>query len=269
MTKIAFIGAGAMAEAVVSGLVNQQYVKNEQIFVTNRENEERLTYFRNKYGVKTTVNKQDILTGANIVFIATKPYDIESALIDIRPYVSSNQLFISVVAGISTEQIKQYLQVDAPIIRSMPNTSASIGLSATAIAKGELAEDTHIETAREIFTSIGSVVEVEENDMHIVTAISGSGPAYIYYLVEAMEAVAVEEGLSEEVAKTLIDQTIIGAGNMLKQSGEAASTLRENVTSPNGTTAAGLDTLLQYKFQDAIKACVKSAKNRSIELGTE
>lgn len=269
MNKIAFIGAGAMAEAVVSGLVSKNYVKSNMVYVTNKENEERLNHFQNKYHVMTTTDKETALKDAKIVFIATKPYDIEKALIDVRPYINHQQLFISVVAGISTDQIQKMLQIDAPIIRSMPNTSASIGYSATAIAKGKFATNDHINIAEEIFSSIGKTVEVKEEEMHIVTAISGSGPAYIYYLVEAMQEVAVEEGLAPEVAEVLINQTIIGAGNMLENTSESVSTLRENVTSPNGTTQAGLETLKAHQFQEAIKSCVKSAKQRSIELGKE
>lgn len=269
MKKIAFIGAGAMAEAVIAGLVNKQFVQSEQIFVTNKENETRLEEIKNKYGVSVSTNKESVLSDTEVVFIATKPYDIESALLDIKDYVKPNQLFISVVAGISTAFIAKTLDISVPIIRSMPNTSATIGLSATAIAKGKKATDHHVQIARDIFSAIGTVSVVEEEQMHIVTAISGSGPAYIYYLVEAMQEVAEAEGLSTEVAKQLINQTIVGAGAMLSQATEPVHQLRENVTSPNGTTAAGIDTLSNYQFQDAMKACVTSAKNRSIALGKE
>src|SRR5699024_5070807 len=123
--------------------------------------------------------------------------------------------------------------------------------------------------AKELFEAIGSVSVVEEEKMHIVTGISGSGPAYVYYLVEAMEKAALEEGLDEDTAKQLITQTIIGAGNMLKHAKDPVTILRENVTSPNGTTAAGIRTLSEYKFQEAVENCVKSATKRSIELGKE
>lgn len=269
MKKIAFIGAGAMAEAVLAGLVNKEFLPNEQIAVTNRENEERLTEIQEKYGVSVSGDKEAVLTDADVVFIATKPYDLESALQDVKPYVNDQQLFISVVAGISTTYIEEVLEVSAPIIRSMPNTSATIGLSATAIAKGARALDEHVQIAADIFSAIGTVSIVEEEQMHIVTAISGSGPAYIYYFVEAMQEVAEEAGLSKEVAEQLINQTVVGAGTMLSESSLPAATLRENVTSPNGTTAAGLETLAAHHFQEAVKACVTSAKERSKALGKD
>src|SRR5699024_3360938 len=141
------------------------------------------------------------------------------------------------------------------------------GASATAIAKGPGAIDQHISLCEELFRTIGSTIITDEASMHAVTAVSGSGPAYIYYLVEAMEKAAVEVGLDEVTAKELITQTVIGAGEMLKTSGESAKTLREKVTSPGGTTEAGLKALDKYEFEQAIKACVQSANDRSVEIG--
>lgn len=267
--KIACIGAGSMAEAIIAGLVNKNFIKNEHIFVTNNGNEQRLLELQNKYNITGLLNKERVLEGADVILLATKPHDIKSVIIDIKENVSVKQLIISVAAGVPSSLIESTLEQRVPVVRSMPNTSAMIGQSATAISKGSFATDEHIQIAQKIFEAIGSVSVVNEEDMHIVTAISGSGPAYIYYLVEAMEKVAQEEGLDEETAKTLITHTIIGAGNMLKHATESASTLRENVTSPNGTTEAGLNILAHYKFQEAVSECIKRAKERSIELGKD
>ncbi len=267
--KVAFIGAGSMAEAIIAGLINTNYLAKDQIFVTNKENEERLEGLRTAYGIQCTNNKEAVIRDADVVFIATKPYDMEDALKDASTYITENQLVVSVVAGVSTAFIAKIIAKDVAIIRSMPNTSATIGYSATAIAKGELATEAHMQLAEELFEAIGSVSVVEEAQMHAVTGISGSGPAYVYYLVEAMEKAAAKEGLDAQTAKQLITQTIIGAGNMLKQREESAGVLRENVTSPNGTTAAGLQTLKDFHFQEAVEACVASAAKRSAELGKE
>lgn len=269
MKKIAFIGAGAMAEAVVAGLVNTKFIEKQQIYVSNKENKERLKELHEKYGVTGSLDKKEVLTDADIVFLATKPHDMESALTEVKDLIQKDQIIISVVAGLSTSFIEKIIGKSVPVIRSMPNTSATIALSATAISKGKYATDEHVEIAKKIFQSVGTVSVVQENDMHMVTALSGSGPAYVYYLVEAMEAVAKEAGLDEQVAKDLITQTIIGAGNMLQQSKDPASVLRENVTSPNGTTAAGLQALRDHDFQRAVKTCVKSAAARSRELSGE
>lgn len=267
--KVAFIGAGSMAEAIIAGLINTNYLAKDQIFVANKENEERLEGLRTAYGIQCTNNKEAVIRDADVVFIATKPYDMEDALKDASTYITENQLVVSVVAGVSTAFIAKIIVKDVAIIRSMPNTSATIGYSATAIAKGELATEAHMQLAEELFEAIGSVSVVEEAQMHAVTGISGSGPAYVYYLVEAMEKAAAKEGLDAQTAKQLITQTIIGAGNMLKQREESAGVLRENVTSPNGTTAAGLQTLKDFHFQEAVEACVASAAKRSAELGKE
>ncbi len=267
MNKIAFVGAGSMAEAIIAGLVNKKFAKKERIYVSNKDNEDRLNEIHRKYGVIITKNKQKVIEDADVVILATKPYDIKNALSEINEYLQENQLVVSVIAGISTHYIQSELNGKNPVIRTMPNTSATIGYSATAIAKGNFASDDHIETTKTLFQAIGTVSVVEESQMDIVTAISGSGPAYIYYLVEAMEKAAIEEGLEQKIAKQLINQTVIGAGKMLSQSNEQAEVLRENVTSPNGTTAAGIASLTANNFKNTVVECVKSAMNRSIELG--
>lgn len=269
MEKVSFVGAGSMAEAVIAGIVHKKVLNSEQVYVINKENKERLAFLHEEYGVTGSTDREEVIQGADIIVIATKPHDVDVALKDIASFVTSEQLIISVVAGVSTDAIAKSLGKNVPIIRTMPNTSATIGYSATAICKGEFATKKHIAQANEIFEAIGTVSIVDEKQMHIVTGISGSGPAYIYYLVEAMEEVAKEEGLDDQTAKQLITQTIIGAGNMLQERTESPATLRENVTSPNGTTAAGIATLQQHNFKEAIIECVKSATRRSEELGEE
>lgn len=269
MKKISFVGAGSMAEAVIAGIVNTQFLKSDQVFVINKENKQRLDELHEKYGVVAETNKENVVKGADIIVIATKPYDVKDAILSIAPYVKEDQLIVSVVAGISTEQIVNNIQKKIAVIRTMPNTSATIGYSATAICKGKYATDEHIKQAIALFEAIGTVSVVNEEQMHIVTGISGSGPAYVYYLVEAMLKAAQEEGLDERTAKQLITQTVIGAGKMLENRSEPVTVLRENVTSPNGTTAAGIKTLSEYDFQEAVVQCVKNATKRSIELGIE
>src|SRR5690625_715018 len=267
--KISFIGAGSMAEAIIEGLINENVLTSEQIYVTNKENEARLEELKGKYKIIGNTNKSEIIRDADVVIFATKPYDMEDAILETKELIQNEQLVISVVAGVSTEFIANKLGKDIAIIRTMPNTSAAIGQSATAITKGKFATAHHLKVAEDLFKAIGTVSVVDEENMHIVTGISGSGPAYVYYLVEAMEKAAEQEGLDKETAKQLITQTIIGAGQMLKYSKDPVNVLRENVTSPNGTTAAGIHTLGEYNFQEAVINCVKNAKNRSVELGEE
>lgn len=267
MKKIAFIGAGSMAESIISGIISKQFINNKQVWVTNKDNAERLIEMEEKHGVSTSQDKEKVLSEAEIIILSTKPHDVASAIKSITPYLTESQLVLSVIAGVSTAQITEAIGKDVPVVRAMPNTSASIGYSATAITPGEYVSKADMAIAERLFTSIGTVNVVKEEQMHIVTGISGSGPAYIYYLVEAMEEAAIEEGLDAVVAKELITQTIIGAGMMLKTSDLPVDILRENVTSPKGTTEAGLKALAEHNFRESMIACVKSATNRSKELG--
>ncbi|MGM8365483.1 pyrroline-5-carboxylate reductase [Virgibacillus sp. W0181] len=267
--KISFIGAGSMAESIIAGLLNKEFIQKERIFVTNKDNEERLDGLKKRYNIYGTMNKEEVIMGADTIILSTKPYDLQEAVQSIKAYVQPNQLIISVIAGISTDYIASLFDQDVPVIRAMPNTSATIGHSATAVTKGKYATDDHLEKANALFTAIGTATTVAEKDMHIVTGISGSGPAYIYYLVEAMEKAAIESGLDQKTAKALITQTVVGAGEMLQQVKEPVEELRENITSPKGTTEAGIKTLDKYDFHQTIIECVKSARDRSIELGKE
>ncbi|TFJ92310.1 pyrroline-5-carboxylate reductase [Lentibacillus salicampi] len=265
--KLAFIGAGSMAESILTGIVNSGFLPKEQIYVTNKSDRERLMFLEKQYAVQKTDDKQETVRGADMVVVAVKPYDLEAAITSVSGYLDTDQLLISVVAGVSTDTISELIGKKVPVIRAMPNTSSAAGQSATAIARGKYAEQKHLQAALGLFDTIGTATEVLEADMHTVTAISGSGPAYIYYLVEAMEQAAVESGLDEDTAHNLITQTIVGAGEMLKTSGLKPSKLRENITSPGGTTQAGLETLSRLNFQEAVMSCVESAREKSIELG--
>jgi pyrroline-5-carboxylate reductase len=268
--KICFIGAGAMAEAVVAGMLNNRIVKPGQIAITNRDDRFRLDELVYNFGVFADAeHREKSIQEADILVLAMKPKDVAEALASIRHLTTSEQLVISVVAGISTDFITELLDHSAPIIRTMPNTSAVVGRSATGMCAGKTADDEHIAMAREIFEAIGMVVFTEEAKLDAVTGLSGSGPAYVYYLVESMLAGGVDAGLEVEEARKLILQTLIGAAEMLLETGEEPSVLREKVTSPNGTTQAGLDVLRSYHFEEAVRSCIQGATKRSKELGQQ
>lgn len=267
LKKISFMGAGSMAESIIAGILNRDFLTKEQIFVTNRNNQERLDTLQESYQIQVIKDKQEVITDADIVMLSMKPHDMEAAIGSIKQHIQPNQLIVSVVAGVSSDDISDLFGKEVPVIRAMPNTSVAIGASATAVSKGKHATEEHINAVIELFNTIGTVTVVNEADMHTVTGISGSGPAYIYYFVEAMEKAAVDAGLDKEVAKDLITQTVVGAGEMLKHSGQTAGELRKNITSPGGTTQSGLEALAFNDFQEAVIECVKSARERSIELG--
>lgn len=265
-TTIAFIGAGSMAEALIAGMTKTLY-RPEQIIVTNRCNQERLRYMKETYGVQIETNKEKALKAADIIILAMKPKDAMEGIVSIATDVSEHHLVISVLAGVSTDTIMSLIGKKVSIVRAMPNTSATIGQSATALALGRFANEEHLAIAETLFRTVGIVTVVSEDDLHAVTGLSGSGPAYVYYLVEAMEKAANEIGLDRSIAKELILQTIIGAAQMLKTTNNPPSVLRKEVTSPGGTTEAGIQVLEQYHYQEAVIACIKRATERSAELG--
>ncbi|MGY3717431.1 pyrroline-5-carboxylate reductase [Sutcliffiella cohnii] len=265
--KIAFLGAGSMAEAIISGLIKRGIANPSDISVTNRQDVERLNLIARIYGVTTETNKEKAVSEANVVFLAIKPKDAKEALQSIASYVNNDTLIISVLAGVSIESIQQLLQKEVRVIRAMPNTSATVGLSATAISVGENVTEDEYEFARTLFSAIGSCSIVKEDQLHAVTGLSGSGPAYVYYVAEALEKAALEQGLEHEVAKKLIQQTLLGAAEMLGRTKKEPAQLRREVTSPGGTTEAGISILQQSETAEAIQACVKRATERSRELG--
>lgn len=265
--KIAFLGAGSIAEAVIAGLLEANLVKGQDITVSNRSNTDRLSYFKSKYDVNGTHDKKELLRNADIIFFAMKPKDVVEAIAEVKEYITEKQFIISLLAGVSTASMTGLLEKHIPIVRSMPNTSAAILKSATAICASAYATEEHLRIARQLFEAIGSVSVVDEEQMHAVTALAGSGPAYVYYMVEAMEQAAREAGLDDEVAKSLILQTLSGAADMLLTTGKHPAVLRAEITSPNGTTQAGIETLQNNGFPDAIIKCIKRATERSHELG--
>lgn len=267
MTKIAFIGAGSMAEAIIAGLIENKLLKGQQIFITNRSNRARLTELQNNYGITPTYDTTELLKDAEIVILAMKPKDAEAAIQDMKEKITNEMLIVSVLAGVSIASIETFAQQALPVVRAMPNTSAAIGHSATALAANQLVTEAQKQQLTTMFETIGLATFVKEEQLDAITGLSGSGPAYIYYVVEALEKAAAEIGLEKEVAKQFIVQTLLGAGEMLKQSPKSAQQLRHDVMSPGGTTEAGIRVLEAHNVEEAFIACVKEATAQSKRLG--
>ncbi|MGN1399997.1 MAG: pyrroline-5-carboxylate reductase [Bacillus sp. (in: firmicutes)] len=267
MHKVTFIGAGSMAEAMISGITARGELAPGHISVINRSNHERLDFLHDKYKIQRTLSIKDALNNADIAVLAVKPKDVVSALTAIRPYLTNNILLLSVVAGVSMEMIGKIAGHDIAVIRSMPNTSAAIGRSATACSSNSLVKKDQLNAAVKLLETIGTVTQVKEAQLDAVTGLAGSGPAYIYYMVEAMEHSAREIGLDQKTAKELILQTLFGAAGMLQQSTKTSATLRHEVTSPGGTTEAGLKVLQSKAVQEAFIECIVEATKQSKRLG--
>ncbi|PAE22091.1 pyrroline-5-carboxylate reductase [Bacillus sp. 7504-2] len=267
MKKIAMIGAGSMAEALISGMIEKQFIKGEQIWVTNRSDREKLNRLHKLYGVNPTYNFEEMLQDANVILLAMKPKDVALAVKQIKPYLNHETLLVSMLAGVSIKSIEMLTELSVSIVRAMPNTSAAIGQSATALAANSIATEEQINLIKTMFDTVGLTVYVEEKQLDAVTGLSGSGPAYIYYLIEAMEKSAVEIGLNGELAQKLIVQTLIGAAGMVSRTTKPPNQLRREVTSPGGTTEAGLKILKEHQVQEAFIQCIKEATSQSKRLG--
>ncbi|OIJ15976.1 pyrroline-5-carboxylate reductase [Anaerobacillus arseniciselenatis] len=265
--KVAFIGAGSMAEAMISGILAKNILQPAQIYVTNRSNKEKLDLLQKQYSVEVFTNLQDVLPKMDIIIFAIKPKDITETIEKIKAYTTEKQVMISVLAGVSTSCISRLLKHEAPVIRTMPNTSAAVGQSITAIAPGSYAGEGQVTLTKTLLEAIGEVVIVEEEKLDAITGLSGSGPAYIYYLIEAMEIGAKEIGIDEKLAKQLIAQVLIGAAERVKSTDLSSQTLYKQVMSPGGTTEAGFKMLENYHYQEAMVECIKRAAQRSTELG--
>lgn len=267
--SLGIIGAGSMAEALLKGMLSCQLFSPGDIFVINRKNDERLVFFREHYGVNTTRDYSELVNRCVIIIIAVKPGDMGELLARIQEHVTRNHIIISVAAGIHTSFIEKRLKKKVQVVRAMPNTSCQVKESATAISRGRFAGDESVKVAQEIFSSVGKVVIVEEHALDAVTALSGSGPAYVYLMLEAMTEAGIKVGLMREVSEQLAIQTVFGAAKMAMESGEAPVHLRKKVTSPGGTTMAGISTLQQMGFTASIMEAVRCAAERSRQMMIE
>jgi len=225
----------------------------------------RLNYICRKYKVKKCYSNQDAVKYSDVFFLAVKPYQIEAVLKEIAGQVKQTQLVISIAAGIKTQKIENYLN-KAHVVRVMPNTPALIGEGAIAICRGRSATSSDIKIAGKLLSSCGIVVDVAEKDMDAVTVVSGSGPAYIFYIAEVMRETAEKLGMQKDDAKKLVNQTLLGASKMLVLSGDEPENLRQKVTSKGGTTEAAFKVLAGKKFGKIFEKAIFAASQKSKEL---
>ena len=264
--KFGFIGAGNMAEALVSGMLNGGLAQPSAIRVTDVSSL-RLRHFQDSYSVTSCSENVALAQWTNVIVLCVKPQTMDQVLSEIRTKLSSGQLVISVAAGYPIKRIQDQLGKDVAIVRAMPNTPAVIRLGVTAIAGGHGLDSRQIQLAQEMFESVGNTVMVEESLMDAVTGLSGSGPAYVYLMIEALADAGVRVGLPRTTAHVLATQTVLGAAKMVEVSGEHPAVLKDRVTSPGGTTIAGLRELEAGGLRATVIKAVEAATNRSVELG--
>ncbi|MDP5273881.1 pyrroline-5-carboxylate reductase [Chengkuizengella axinellae] len=268
--KICFIGAGSMAEAIFKGLVEKEILPVQHISVTNQQDQNRLNELNMLYDIQTSNNaviKKDLIKQADILVLAMKPKDAESAFQELNPLLNETQIIVSVIAGLTIETIQDLLKTNNPIVRTMPNTSSSIGLGVTGISFSSNVNEKQQQLSLEMFDAIGTTCVVPENKLEILTGVSGSGPAYFYYMMEAMVQAGVSGGLSEEQAMDLTKQTILGAAHMVQETGEHPAELRSKVTSPGGATAKAIEALDSHHIHEAVQKAVYASAEKSKEMG--
>ncbi|PTA85828.1 pyrroline-5-carboxylate reductase [Bacillus sp. Nf3] len=267
--KVAFIGAGSMAEGMIAGIVRSGQIPLGQIYATNRQNQLRLNELTKQYGIQTAAMDSFPFKEMDMLILAMKPKDAEAALESLKSRIQPHQLIMSVLAGVKLSYIEDMLHEGQPVIRVMPNTSSTIGASATALSAGRYVKNDHMSISEAFLSEVGEVYTIQEEQMDIFTGIAGSGPAYFYFLMERIEEAGEEAGLSKVLSRQIGAQTLLGAAKMLQETEENPSVLREKITSPNGTTAAGLNALDDFGGGEAIKQAVKHAANRSKEISNQ
>lgn len=264
-TRVAILGAGKMGETLLSGLLRAGKRPGDLLVTTRRS--DRGDLLRERYGVEAA-SSAEAAKRADTLVIAVKPQDMQGLLGELAPVLAADRLVVSIAAGIPTGLIERRLCEGVPVVRVMTNTPALVDEAMSALASGSFATEDHMRRAEEIFAPVGKVIRVPESQLDAVTALSGSGPAYFFYLVEAMTDAGILLGLPRAVAHDLIVQTAIGAAVMLRDSGEHPVKLREAVTSPAGTTISAIRELENHGVRAAILGALEAARDRSRELAS-
>jgi pyrroline-5-carboxylate reductase len=266
--KVAFIGAGNMAEAIIRGLLKASVVAAPDILATGRR-QERIDDLHKLYGLTVTLDNRKAASEADVVVLSVKPQILEKVLAEIGDAISKDALVISVAAGITMGQIRSHLSDQAKVCRSMPNMPSVVGAGAAALVCGEFITEEDKQMAHELFESCGLAVELhEESLLDAATGLSGSGPAYVFMIIEALSDAGVKVGLNRRQAQKLAAQTVLGSAQLVIETGEHPGVLKDQVTSPGGTAIAGLHTLEEGGLRTTLINGVVAATERSKELAT-
>lgn len=268
--KILFIGAGNMAQAIISGVIQNKIVKNNEIFIyeINNEISEKV---KNLYKVNKYESLNSNLSKYEIIFFAVKPqvflsFNNDPEMKKLSDHIKDNQLIVSIMAGITIDKIKNFFSNKNPVVRIMPNTPALIGESMSAIAASENVSNNQLDEIKKIFFSIGKVEVLDEKYIDAVTGLSGSGPAFVFTFIEAMIQGGMSCGITREIASKLVLQTVLGSTLMVKNSNISIEELRLKVASKGGTTIEGLNVLEKNNFNSIVIDAIKAATNRAKEL---
>lgn len=265
LSKLAFIGGGAMAEAIIKGIVASGILAPDAICVGGH-NEKRCAYLRETYGVNAVIDNMEAVQNAAMVILAVKPQVAPVALTkELAANIPQNACVLSIMGSVSIEQLHSYVP-NRPIIRTMPNTPLAVGAGMTAICCDDKVSEAELETAKAIFCCCGEVEVVAESAIEAIAAISGCGPGYAFVVIDALADAGVRAGLPRKLAIKLAAQTLAGSGKMCIETGEHPAVLRDQVTSPGGTTIAGIHALENHGVRGAFYDAVQAVLKRSNEL---
>lgn len=264
--KIGFIGAGAMAEALIKGILSSGNYTPDQLCASDIS-EARLKHLKATYEVAGHKNNSRVAAEADIIILAVKPDKAEEVILQVKDTITADQLLITIAAGVSTGAVEKWAGKEIPVVRVMPNTPCLVGKGISAVSPGRYCDSSHLEAAHRILGCVGKTVSVPEKLMNGVTGVSGSGPAYIYLVIEAMTDAAVTVGIPRDVAAQLVLSTVIGSAEMVAQTGQHPAVLKAQVVSPGGTTAAGVNELEDGKLRALFTRAVKAAAERAGEIG--
>ncbi len=264
MKKIGLIGCGKMGSALWEGIVASGVCSGQDgfLFDTYAPAAEELA---EKTGANLCASNAEVVAQSDAILVCVKPQGMLETLAELGE--TQDKLLISIAAGVKIATIEAAVAQSHRVVRVMPNTPSLVGMGAAGFARGSSATDADAQLTQQLLESVGYACEVAEGDLDAVTALSGSGPAYVFLLIESLIAAAQEQGLSPEIARQLAVQTVGGAAKMVEQTGEEPGVLRENVTSPNGTTFAALESFRGDDFSAIVKRALDAARDRSVELG--
>jgi pyrroline-5-carboxylate reductase len=263
---IGFLGAGNMAEAMIRGLIQGHVVLPANIFAS-APRAERLDELATTYGIVTSTDNAEVARRADILILSVKPQILERVVHEVSAHVRPGTMVMSIAAGVDTATIESLLPPASRVMRAMPNTPALVRAGATAISRGQHATDADVAEAKLVFDAVGMSVVLDENQLDAVTGLSGSGPAYIFLILEALADAGVKVGLSRRNAQRLAAQTVMGSAKLLLDTDEHPGKLKDMVTSPGGTAIAGLHTLEQGGLRTTLINAVETATKRARELG--
>lgn len=263
MSRVAIIGAGVMGETLLSGLIRAG--RNVEDLLVGEKRYERAAELQERYGV-SVVGNVDAAEQADTLVLVVKPQDMDDLLKELAPVVRPGQLVVSLAAGITTAFLEKRLPEGTAVVRVMPNTPALVDEGMSAISRGSHCDEKHLVEAESLMDAVGKVLRVPERQQDAVTAVSGSGPAYIFFVVESMIEAGVHLGLPRSTAYDLVVQTLVGSAKLLRETGEHPTVLREQVTSPAGTTAAAVRELEDHKVRAAFLTALEAARDRSRAL---